>query len=152
MSQSDDPFKAIEEAVLADMRAIYSERVIDHFLNPRNLGQIADADGFGSITGPCGDTMEIWLQVKDGLMSNATFWTDGCGSTIAAGSMVTELVKGRSVIEAQRITPKDILDALGGLPEESLHCALLAANTLKEAIKDYLALRNEPWKRAYRKH
>ena len=152
MSQFDDPFKAIEEAVLADMRTIYSERVIDHFLNPRNLGQIADADGFGSVTGPCGDTMEIWLQVKDGLMSNATFWTDGCGSTIAAGSMVTELVKGRSIIEAQRITPTDILDALGGLPEESLHCALLAADTLTEAIKDYLALRNEPWKRAYRKH
>lgn len=152
MSQFDDPFKAIEEAVLADMRTIYSERVIDHFLNPRNLGQIADADGFGSVTGPCGDTMEIWLQVKDGLMSNATFWTDGCGSTIAAGSMVTELVKGRSIIEAQRITPKDILDALGGLPEESQHCALLAADTLKEAIKDYLAFRNEPWKRAYRKH
>lgn len=152
MSQFDDPFKAIEEAVLADMRTIYSERVIDHFLNPRNLGQIADADGFGSVTGPCGDTMEIWLQVKDGLMSNATFWTDGCGSTIAAGSMVTELVKGRSIIEAQRITPQDILDALGGLPEESLHCALLAADTLTEAIKDYLAFRNEPWKRAYRKH
>jgi nitrogen fixation NifU-like protein len=151
MSQFDDPFKAIEEAVLADMRAIYSETVIDHFLNPRNLGQIADADGFGSVTGPCGDTMEIWLQVKDGLMSNATFWTDGCGSTIAAGSMVTELVKGRSIVEAQRIAPKDILDALGGLPEESLHCALLAADTLKEAIKDYLAFRNEPWKRAYRK-
>ena len=152
MSQFDDPFKAIEEAVLADMRTIYSERVIDHFLNPRNLGQIADADGFGSVTGPCGDTMEIWLQVKDGLMSNATFWTDGCGSTIAAGSTVTELVKGRSIIEAQRITPTDILDALGGLPEESLHCALLAADTLTEAIKDYLAFRNEPWKRAYRKH
>jgi nitrogen fixation NifU-like protein len=151
MSQFDDPFKAIEEAVLADMRAIYSETVIDHFLNPRNLGQIADADGFGSVTGSCGDTMEIWLQVKDGLMSNATFWTDGCGSTIAAGSMVTELVKGRSIVEAQRIAPKDILDALGGLPEESLHCALLAADTLKEAIKDYLAFRNEPWKRAYRK-
>lgn len=152
MSQFDDPFQAIEEAVLADMRQIYSERVIDHFLNPRNLGQIADADGFGSVTGPCGDTMEMWLKVKDGLISNATFWTDGCGSTIAAGSMGTELVKGRSIIEAQRITPKDILDALGGLPEESLHCALLAANTLGEAIKDYLAFRNEPWKRAYRRH
>jgi nitrogen fixation NifU-like protein len=144
-------FKELEEFVIAEMRRVYSERVIDHFLNPRNLGEIPEADGFGRVTGPCGDTMEIWLRVRGDRITNATFWTDGCGPSIASGSMVTELVKGKGVREALKITNEDILDSLGGLPEESLHCALLAANTLREAIRDYIALKNEPWKRAYRK-
>ena len=135
---------------MEDMKKGYSEKTIDHFLSPRNLGEIAAPDGVGRITGPCGDNMEIYLKVKDGRVINASFWTDGCGTSIASGSMVTELAKGKSVLEAQKITQQDILDALGGLPEDSLHCALLAANTLKEAIKDYLAFKNEPWKRDYR--
>jgi nitrogen fixation NifU-like protein len=147
----DDSFRELEQSVMEDMRKAYSEKTIDHFLNPRNLGKIAAPDGFGRITGPCGDTMEIYLKVRDGRVMNATFWTDGCGTSIASGSMVTELTKGKSVLEAQKITQQDILDALGGLPEDSLHCALLAANTLKEAIKDYLSFKNEPWKRAYRR-
>jgi len=146
----DDAFKELEESVMEDMRRVYSERVIDHFLNPRNLGEIQTPDGFGEVTGPCGDTMKVYLRVNNGRVTNATFWTDGCGPSIASGSMVTDLAKGKSVAEAQRITRGDVLNALGGLPEESLHCALLAANTLKEAIKDHLALKNEPWKRAYR--
>jgi nitrogen fixation NifU-like protein len=150
-SESDDSFNELEQSVMEDMRTIYTEKTIDHFLNPRNLGGIQAPDGFGSVTGPCGDTMEIRLKVNNGRIINATFWTDGCGPSIASGSMVTELVKGRSVAEAQRITRDDVLNALGGLPEESLHCALLAANTLKEAIRDYLAFKNEPWKRAYRR-
>ena len=93
--------------------------------------------------------MEICLKVTDGRVMNDSFWTDGCGPSIASGSMVTELAKGKSVSEAQKITQQDVLDALGGLPEDNLHCALLAANTLKEAIKDYLAFKKEPWKRAY---
>jgi len=146
----DDPFKELEQSVMEDMKEIYSENAIDHFLNPRNLGEIAAPDGFGRVTGPCGDTMEIYLKVRDGKVINASFWTDGCGSSIASGSMVTELAKEKSLIEARKITQDDVLDALGGLPEDSLHCALLAANTLKEAIRDYLAFKNEPWKRAYR--
>jgi nitrogen fixation NifU-like protein len=94
--------------------------------------------------------MEIYLKVRDGMVMNASFWTDGCGTAIASGSMVTELAKGKSVLEAQKITQQDILDALGGLPEDSFHNALLAANTLKEAIKDYLAFKNEPGKRGYK--
>ena len=148
----DDSFKELEKSVMEDMRKVYSEKVIDYFLNPRNLGQIQAPDGFGRITGPCGDTMEIYLRVKNGRVANTTFWTDGCGPSIASGSMVTELVKGRGVVVAQKITQDDILHALGGLPEESLHCALLAANTLKEAIRDYLAFKDEPWKRTYRVH
>lgn len=129
----------------------YSETVVDHALNPRNTGGIPDPDGFAKITGPCGDTMAIWLRVKDGIIEQATFWTDGCGTTIAAGSMVTELAKGRSVADALKITQDTVLQALGGLPEESAHCALLAANTMREAVRDYLSMRNEPWKRAYRR-
>ncbi len=146
----DDSFKELEQSVMEDMRRIYSEKTIDHFLNPRNLGEIEAADGFGRVTGPCGDTMEIYLKTKNGKVTNATFRTDGCGPSIASGSMVTELVKGKSIGEARKITQDDILNALGGLPEESLHCALLAANTLREAIKDYLAFKKEPWKRGYR--
>ena len=129
----------------------YSETVIDHMRNPRNVGLIPNPDGQARITGPCSDTMEIWLRVRDGIIEQATFWTDGCGTTIAAGSMATELAKGKGVGEALRIAQQDVLDALGGLPDDSVHCALLAANTLREAVKDYLAYRNEPWKRAYRK-
>jgi nitrogen fixation NifU-like protein len=145
----DDSFKGLEQSIMEDMKRVYSEKTIDHFLNPRNLGEVPAPDGFGKIIGPCGDTMEIYLKVGDGKVMNASFWTDGCGPSIASGSMVTELAKGKSVLEAQKITQQDILDALGGLPEDSLHCALLAANTLKEAIKDYLAFKKEPWKRAY---
>ena len=142
-----DSFNELEESVMKDMREVYSESVIEHFLNPRNLGKIQVADGFGRVTGPCGDTMEICLKMEDGKVKDAAFWTDGCGPSIASGSMVTELIKGRSIGEAQKITQDDLLDALGGLPEESLHCALLAANTLREAIKDYLALEKEPLKK-----
>ena len=81
---------------------------------------------------------------------DAFFWTDGCGPSIASGSMTTELTKGKSVSQAMKITQQDVLDALGGLPEDSVHCALLAANTLKEAVKDYLVSKKEPWKRAYK--
>jgi nitrogen fixation NifU-like protein len=146
----DDSLKDLEQSVMEDMKKVYSEKTIDHFLNPRNLGKILAPDGLGRITSPHGNTMEIYLKVKDGRVLNASFWTDGCGCSIASGSMVTELVKGKSVLEAQEITQQDILDAIGGLPEDDLHCALLAANTLKEAIKDHLASNKEPWKRDYR--
>ena len=133
--------KLIEE-LQQEMWADYSPVVIDLAQNPRNVGMIHDADGFASVTGPCGDNIEIWLKVHDGIIKEATFWTDGCGTTIAAGSMITEMAKEKTIDEAMRITQQDVLDALGGLPEESVHCALLAANTLKETIKDYLTLRS----------
>ena len=137
---------------MADARNIYSETTIDHAMNPRNVGDMEDADGFARITGPCGDTMEIWLKVKNDSVADATFITDGCGPSIASGSMVTELAKGKNVREARIISQQDVLSALDGLPEESQHCALLAANTLKEAIRDYLTIKREPWKKAYRKY
>ena len=126
-------FDDLQQLILEDARKFYSETTIDHFMNPRNLGDMEDADGFARVTGSCSDTMEIWLKVKN-------------------GTIVTELAKGRSVSEARKISQQDVLGALGGLPEESKHCALLAADTLKEAIRDYLVMEREPWKRAYRKH
>jgi nitrogen fixation NifU-like protein len=141
----------LEKLLLENMGDGYTETVINHALRPRNVGSIPDADGYASVTGPCGDTMQVWLTVKDNRIAQATFWTDGCGTTIAAGSMATELAIGKAVPEALRLRQEDILNALGGLPEESIHCALLAANTLREAIRDYLAVQREPWKKAYRK-
>ena len=143
-------FDRLQELIMADMRKVYSETAIDHAMNPRNVGDMENADGFGRVTGSCGDTMEIWLKVRDGIVAEATFLTDGCGTSIASGSMVTELVRGESIPQAQKVTQQGVLNALGGLPEESLHCALLAADTLKEAIKDYFTLKREPWKKAYR--
>ena len=145
-------WETLQELVKAEMRKLYSETAIDHSMNPRNVGTMEDADGFARVTGSCGDTMEIWLKVKNNTIADATFMTDGCGTSIASGSMVTEIAKGKSVGEVRKISQQDFLNALGGLPEESEHCALLAANTLKEAIKDYLAFKNEPWKRAYKRY
>jgi nitrogen fixation NifU-like protein len=119
-------------------------------MNPRNLGGMEDADVYASITGPCGDTMEIWLKIDDGMITRTGFMTDGCGTSIAAGSMVTELAKGKNIREALAISQQDVLEALDGLPEESRHCALLASNTLKAAIRDYIDTKKEPWKKTYR--
>ena len=145
-------WEQFEELIKAEMRKVYSETAIDHAMNPRNVGDTEDADGFARVTGSCGDTMEIWLKVRNGTIANATFMTDGCGTSIASGSMVTEMAKGKSVGEVRKISQQDVLNALGGLPEESKHCALLATNTLRGAIKDYLAMTKEPWKKAYRKY
>jgi len=145
-------WEQFEELIKEEMRKTYSETAIDHAMNPRNVGDMADADGFAKVTGPCGDSMEIRLKVNNDTIVGATFMTDGCGTTIASGSIVTEMAKEKNIIEARKISSQDVLNALGGLPEESQHCALLAANTLKAAIRDYLAMKKEPWKRAYRKY
>lgn len=132
-------FDKLEHEIMSRMRKIYSEKVIDHAHNPRNVGRIKDAEGFVRVTGPCGDTMEITLRIKNDRIVDVAFWTDGCGTSIACGSMTTQLVKGKSITDALKIDSKQILSALGGLPESDAHCALLASNTLKGAIKDYHA-------------
>jgi nitrogen fixation NifU-like protein len=132
---------AFEERLKARMREVYSDTTIDHGMDPRNIGEMENADGFAKITGPCGDTMSLWIKVEGDTIVDARFLTDGCGTTRASGSMVTEMAKGKSLLEAEKITQQDVLDCLGGLPEESVHCALLAANTLKESIKNYRARR-----------
>lgn len=140
-------YEELEELIRQEMSKVYTEIAIDHALNPRNMG---NADGFGKVTGSCGDTMEIWLRVEGNTVVAAGFSTDGCSATLASGSMLTELVKGKSVPQALGISRQYVLDALGGLPEGNRHCALLAVSALKEAIKDYLIFKREPWKRAYR--
>jgi len=147
----DSSWDKYEELIKAEMKKVYSETVVEHSVNPQNVGEIEDADGFANITGPCGDTMEMWLKVSNDIIKEATFMTDGCSTTIAAGSMVAELAKGKSIGQALNIGQQDVLNALDGLPEESKHCALLAANTLKEAIKDYLSFKKEPWKKVYKR-
>ena len=138
------------EEIRQELEKVYGKTVVDHALMPRNLGAMSSADGFGRVTGPCGDTMEIWLKVQGNTIIAATFDTDGCLTTLASGSVLTRLVTGKSVPSALRISQQGVLDALGGLPSDSEHCALLAVSTLREAIKDYLTLRKEPWKKAYR--
>ncbi|MFZ7103925.1 MAG: iron-sulfur cluster assembly scaffold protein [Peptococcaceae bacterium] len=115
----------------------FSETVIDHAKNPRNLGNIQDESSYAYLTGQCGDTIQIWVKIEEDMIKEITFWTDGCGTTIASGSMVTELAKGKNIADALQITPLEVLEALGGLPDESVHCAILATNTLQEALKKY---------------
>jgi nitrogen fixation NifU-like protein len=130
-------------------RQTYTEKVIDHAVNPRSMGRPERADGRARFTGPCGDTMEIWIEVKEGVLKRARFESDGCLATIACGSMVTELAGDKPLLEALEIGQTDVLEALDGLPTDSEHCALLAVTTLKLAISDCLAKMEAPWKKVY---
>ncbi len=141
-----------EEIIRAEMRKVHSETVIDHSLHPRSLGGMDDADGFAKVNDHQGNSMEMWLRVENDTITEATFMTDGCSTTYASGSMATELAKDKTVSEVHRISSQDISKALGGLPEDRQHCATLAANTLKAAIRDYLSLKKDPWKKSYRQH
>jgi nitrogen fixation protein NifU and related proteins len=146
-----DEFDELEKEILETMKKIYPEAVIDHAMNPRNTANIPNPDGFGSTTSACGETMEIRIKAKDGKITDASFWTNGCSATVACGSMAAELIKGKDISKALATGQNDILEALGGLPEGNHHCALLAANAVKAAVLDYMTIRKEPWKKAYRK-
>jgi len=116
----------------------YSKKVMEHFMNPKNVGVIEDPDGYGKVGNPvCGDVMEIFIKVKDDIITDIKFRTFGCGSAIATSSMITELAKGKHVDEAIKITRNDVADELDGLPPQKMHCSNLAADALSEAIKDY---------------
>ena len=118
--------------------ALYSEKVMDHFKNPRNVGTIEDADGVGEVgNAKCGDIMKIYLKIKDNVITDVKFETFGCGSAIASSSIATEMVKGKSLEEALQLTNKQVVDALDGLPTHKLHCSVLAEEAIKSAIKDY---------------
>jgi nitrogen fixation protein NifU and related proteins len=118
----------------------YSEKVMDHFAHPRNVGEMENPDGVGKVGNPvCGDIMNLYLRVKDGVITDATFKTFGCGAAIATSSMVTELVKGKTVKDALAISNRAVAEALGGLPPIKMHCSVLAEEALKAAIDDYMA-------------
>ncbi len=117
----------------------YSEKVMEHFANPRNVGEIKDVDGIGKVGNPvCGDLMWIYIKVKDNRLEDVKFKTFGCGAAIATSSMVTEMAKGKTLEEALKITRNDVAEALDGLPPIKMHCSNLAADGLHAAIKDYL--------------
>lgn len=116
----------------------YSEKVMDHFMNPRNVGEIPDADGVGSVGNPvCGDMMTFYIKVQDGHLSDVKFKTFGCGAAIAVSSMVSEMAKGKTLAEAKKITNKMVADELEGLPTNKMHCSNLGADALHKAIEDY---------------
>ena len=116
----------------------YSEKVMEHFRNPRNVGEIEDADGVGRVGNPvCGDIMELYIRVKDGVITEAKFKTFGCGAAIATSSMVTELVRNKTVEDALQISNRAVAEALGGLPPIKMHCSVLAEEALKKALDDY---------------
>lgn len=119
---------------------MYTEKVMDHFTNPRNVGEIENASGIGEVgNAKCGDIMRIYLDVKDDIIKDVKFKTFGCGAAIATSSMVTELVKGKTLDEALKISNDAVAEALDGLPPAKMHCSNLAADALHEAIKDYIS-------------
>lgn len=117
---------------------MYSEKVMDHFMNPRNVGEIEDADGIGEVgNAKCGDIMKIFLKIRDNRIVDVKFKTFGCGAAIASSSMATELIKGKTVDEALQLTNKAVAEALDGLPPIKMHCSVLAEEAIKAAIEDY---------------
>ena len=131
---------------------MYSEKVMDHFTNPRNVGEIADASGVGTVgNAKCGDIMRIYLKIENGIIEDVKFKTFGCGAAIATSSMATEMVKGKSIEEAMKLTNKAVAEALDGLPPVKMHCSLLAEQALKEALEDYFKKNNLPLPKGFEK-
>ncbi len=136
----DDFVKLLEELqrkIEYDEEETYSKVVIREYRNPSNFGVLDNPYALGEIKGPCGDTMKITLEIKNNIILKASFWTDGCGATIACGSILTKIIKGKTLQEANDISNLQLLEALGGLPTEHHHCTILAINTLQKAIKNY---------------
>jgi len=117
---------------------MYNETVMEHFTNPRNVGEIEDADGIGEVGSPqCGDIMRIYLKIEDNIIKDIRFKTFGCASAIASSSIMTEMVKGKTVEEALKLTNKDVVEKLGGLPAPKIHCSVLAEDAIRKAVEDY---------------
>ena len=126
--------------------ALYSEKVMDHFMNPRNVGHIENADGVGEIgNAKCGDIMKIYLKIENDIIVDCKFETFGCGSAIASSSMATEMIKGKSINEALALTNKAVAEALDGLPAHKMHCSVLAEEAIKNALKDYFDKNGIPY-------
>jgi len=118
--------------------ALYSDKVMDHFQNPRNVGKLDDADGIGEVgNAKCGDIMRMYIKVNDGIITDCKFNTFGCGSAIATSSMATELIKGKPIEEALQLSNKAVVEALDGLPAHKIHCSVLAEEAVRAAVKDY---------------
>ena len=141
----------LQKEILDRIRMQYSESVIERWQNTKNFFRMEHPDGYSKTRGSCGDTMEMFIKVKEDILQECSFQTDGCGTTIACGSMATELAQKKSFNEAlAKVSAREILNQLGGLPESDVHCAQLAAETLRRAMADYLYQKKEPWKKSYR--
>ena len=144
--------RELQEQILEQIRKRYSETAIDHWQSPRNFRKIENPDGYAKVKGPCGDTMEMFLKINNKNISECGFQTDGCGTTIVCGSTATELALNKSFTQALGLVSADeILKRLGGLPASDIHCAQLAAETLRRALADYLYQKGAPWKKHYRR-
>jgi nitrogen fixation protein NifU and related proteins len=133
------------------LQEVYSETTVEHVLHPCNTEPIPNPDGFGEIQSGHSESLKIWLRVRNDVILDSAFWTNGCAATIACGSMTTELAKDKTVNEALRISAGDIAEALVDLPSGNFHCAELAVGALRLALKDCLAMHQQPWKKLYRK-
>ncbi|MCD4846252.1 MAG: iron-sulfur cluster assembly scaffold protein [Methanosarcinales archaeon] len=133
----DELAEGLESMILEDAKKVFSETVIEYAYNPRNVGVINNADGVGKLTGTCGDTVQISIRVENSKITKSMFISDGCGTSIACGSMLTEMIKDKTIEEALMINSNDLLRSLDGLPEEYVHCTVLAVNVLQAAIDDY---------------
>jgi nitrogen fixation NifU-like protein len=148
----DEFARELQKQIMEQIRKQYSETVIDHWQNPRNFRKIENPDGYAKVKGPCGDTMEMYLKTDKENIAECGFQTDGCGTTMVCGSVVTELALNKSIIQALGLVSADeILKTVGGLPQTDIHCAQLAAETLRRAIADCLYQKKAPWKKHYRK-
>jgi len=140
MSENDDFEKMVTELqrkIEREEELTYSKTVIAEYRNPNNFRNMKSPDALGKVKGSCGDTVKITLSVENGIITDACFWTDGCGASIACGNMLTNMIKGKTMEEASAITSTKLLENLDGLPKEHKHCATLAVNTLHNAIEDY---------------
>jgi len=134
---------------MTDIKGLYSDKVMDHFLHPRNMGEIKNPDGVATVGNPqCGDVMQMFLKIekKDGkeYVKEAKFQTLGCGAAISTSSIATEMIKGKPLAEAEKLTNKAVMEALGGLPKAKIHCSVLAAEAVKKAIADYESKKSVP--------
>lgn len=144
--------RELQEQIMNQLRRLYSPEVIERWQNPRNFQRLEHPDGYAKVKGSCGDTMEMFLKIEDDRILECSFFTDGCGTTIACGSMATELVEGKTFTEALAlVSAEEILKNLGGLPEADVHCAQLAAETMRRALADYLYQKKHSWRKIYRK-
>jgi nitrogen fixation NifU-like protein len=144
--------RELQEQIIEQARKRYSETVIDHWQHPRNFRKIDNPDGYAKAKGTCGDSMEMFICMRNEKISDCAFQTDGCGTTIACGSVATELALSKNFTEALAVvSASEILKKLGGLPESDVHCAQLAAEALRRALADYLYQKRTPWKKHYRR-
>lgn len=152
-NDTDKFARELQEQIMEQIRKRYSETVIDHWQHPRNFRKLENPDGYASIKGSCGDTMEMFVRMDRDKITECGFQTDGCGTTIVCGSVATTLAQDKTFIEALAGVSADvILKRLGGLPASDVHCAELAAETLRRALADYLCQKKNPWKKSYKRY